>query len=279
MDKLLLVMDAMKPDVEVVNFGCYIAGLTSSRLTGVFLENLDFEEVPAAKLVNGKPYLGTVKSTAITANEERRIKCNENIEQFKKICTDNNVHCNVHRDRNVPQEELKQESRFADALIIDAETTFTKKDTSVPTQFIDTILDEAKCPVIIAGKEAGINNLLFLYDGSDASLQSARQFAYLFPELREINLAVLYVNLDNAHITAKKKLRELLTAHFDNIDFISREGNEFHIVTDELSKRDNPLLITDTTHKWIADRLLAKINRKELKSIPIFITNQVNAHL
>ncbi len=36
--KILLAMDAMNLNTNVIDFGCYIARLTHSRLTGIFLE-------------------------------------------------------------------------------------------------------------------------------------------------------------------------------------------------------------------------------------------------
>jgi hypothetical protein len=40
MEKILLAIDAMKPDIKSLDFACYIANLTKSKVTGVFLENL-----------------------------------------------------------------------------------------------------------------------------------------------------------------------------------------------------------------------------------------------
>jgi hypothetical protein len=40
MKKLMIALDAEKPDQQSIAFGCYLARLTRSGLTGVFLENL-----------------------------------------------------------------------------------------------------------------------------------------------------------------------------------------------------------------------------------------------
>ena len=45
MEKILLAMDALNLNMNAIDFACYVAKLTRSRLTGVFLEGL-IEERP-----------------------------------------------------------------------------------------------------------------------------------------------------------------------------------------------------------------------------------------
>jgi len=278
MDKLLLIIDGMKPDTAAIDFGCYLAGLTNSRLTGVFLENLDFEEVPAPKAINGKIYLGTTKSTAIASNEEKRIKCEEGIERFKEQCSKNKVHYRVHRDRSVPLEELKMESKFADLLMIDAETTFTKRDTGSPTLFVKEVLDEAKCPVLIVSKDMKqIDELVFVYDGSESAIYSIKQFAYLFPEMRKIKINVVQTG-HTTKVVARQKIKEWLEAHFDQIVFTTLEGDDFETLQKYLAGRKNILLILDSLHKTIIDTIWSKQGNKDLYGLPLFISNHYYFH-
>ena len=39
MEKILLAIDAHNPDKNTLEFACYLARLTKSKITGVFLEN------------------------------------------------------------------------------------------------------------------------------------------------------------------------------------------------------------------------------------------------
>jgi len=279
MDKLLLVIDGMKPNVTAMDFGCYLAGITHSRLTGIFLENLDFEDIPAPKAINGKIYLGTTKSTAIASNEENRIKCNESIEKFKEQCSKNQVHYTVHRDRSVPLEELKMESKFADLLMIDAETTFTKKDSGSPTLFVKDVLDEAKCPVIIISKGIKqIDELVFVYDGSDSAIYSIKQFAYLFPEIRKTKINVVQVSGHGTKITAQQKIKEWLEVHFDQIVFTALDDDEFETLQKYLAGRNNVLLILDSLYKPIIDEIWSKQGNNDIHGLPLFISNHFYFH-
>jgi len=52
MKKILLAIDAEKLDQKSLGFGCYLAQLTGSPLTGVFLENVHSENAPGVKFAS-----------------------------------------------------------------------------------------------------------------------------------------------------------------------------------------------------------------------------------
>ena len=53
MEKILLAIDAINLDKNSLEFACYLAQLTKSKVTGVFLENLMSEERPVLRQVRG----------------------------------------------------------------------------------------------------------------------------------------------------------------------------------------------------------------------------------
>src|SRR5262245_45396443 len=136
MGKVLLAMDATNPDRGALEFACYLAKLTNSKLTGVFLEN-------------ELPFLHTEieESPGYSAKVE---VIEKNIERFRQNCVNDGASCKVYRDRGVPAKDLIAKSRFADLLIIDSETSFEKRSEGSPTDFVRLVLRYAECPVIIA---------------------------------------------------------------------------------------------------------------------------------
>ena len=48
MEKILLVINAHKPDVQAIRFACGIAKDAGTKLTGVFVENVYFEYIPSS---------------------------------------------------------------------------------------------------------------------------------------------------------------------------------------------------------------------------------------
>jgi hypothetical protein len=66
---------------------------------------------------------------------------------------------------------LIEESRFADLLIIDAETSFNRGLEANPTRFVKEILQHAECPVVISPVSfEGLDEIIFAYDGSASSV-------------------------------------------------------------------------------------------------------------
>ena len=56
MEKILLAIDAIKLNNTSLEFACYLARLTNSKITGVFLENLVAEERPIVNSMQGMNY-------------------------------------------------------------------------------------------------------------------------------------------------------------------------------------------------------------------------------
>jgi len=208
MEKILLAMDALNMNTHAIDFGCYIAKLTRSRLTGVFLEGL-IEERPL-----------------VPAEEDGKATVETNIHRFREACVCRETLSLIHRDRGVPLSEVIAESRFADLIIIDAETAFNRKDAIIPGRFVKDVLRSAECPVLIApyGFEA-LNEIIFAYDGSASSVYAIKQFAHLFPNLHNIPVVVLSIRDDESPALEEQfKIKEWLRAHYDNVHFDIRHG-------------------------------------------------------
>src|ERR1700742_4060957 len=146
MEKILLALDAMRLNTSTIDFACYIAKLSRSRLTGIFLEGLRDERPVLVEAENGAATVET------------------NIHRFREACVCRETLSLVHRDRGVPLSEIVAESRFADLIIIDPETAFNRKDAIVPGRFVKDVLRSAECPVLIAPYSSGnVDEIVFAY--------------------------------------------------------------------------------------------------------------------
>lgn len=160
MRKILLAMDAQKVNNHAIDFACYIALLTKSKLTGVFLENLLSEEMREVATASSK-------SKEMISIDERNEKTEANIRFFREACENRGVQPNIHRKRGIPGDEMIDESRFADMIIVDAETSFKKKIESTPSVFVKDLLEQSECPVIISPESfESIEEIVFTYNGS-----------------------------------------------------------------------------------------------------------------
>jgi len=245
MEKILIGIDAQHINTKTLHFACYIAGLTNSKLTGVFLENQAETEVPVLKTAYGMPYVETIVAADIPENGRKRKICEENIRVFNEVCESKGVHCSVHRNKGIPAAELIAESRFADLLIADNELTFKDKQEKAPSAFLKEVLSKSECPVVIAPSNFyGIDEVLFAYDGNSSSLFAIKQFTYLFPELSGKKIIVMQVgDKGDIPITEKKKIGELLQMHYSSIGFQLLKGKASDELFGYLLKKKNVIVV------------------------------------
>jgi nucleotide-binding universal stress UspA family protein len=272
MRKILVAIDAQNVNSKAIDFASYAAVLTKSRLTGVFLENIIFEEM--SELAGVSSY-----SSEISSLEERNKKTEENILFFREACEKRGVTSNIHRKRGMPTDEMIEESRFADMIIVDAEMSFKKKIESVPSEFVKNLLEEAECPVIISPQSFdGIDEIIFSYNGSGSSVLAIKQFTYLFPEFHNKKITLLEVNKEDENtIRSKPKISEWLKAHYDEIDFKLLNGSPEEELYKYLLGKENLLLVMGAFGRGVISSLLKPSRAKLIVSttnFPIFISHR-----
>jgi len=278
MDKILLAIDAKKIDMDALGFACYIAKLTNSKITGVFLENLAADERPALKKAYGTRYHeGEIDESSIQFQDKQQL-IEKNIQLFKDTCEKKFTKHNLHRDRGVPVQEIVSESRYADLIIADATTSFGKKKESRPTEFVKDLLKDAECPVIIAPKTfTGVDELIFTYDGSRSAAFAIKQFTYLFPEFDDRKVTVLQVNKEGEWSGHDKyNLKEWLQNRYSAIGFEVVKGNTEDKLFDYIFRRKNAFVVMGAYGRNTVSRLFkpsqADILIKTI-SHPIFISH------
>ncbi len=236
MEKILLALDAAKADTGALEFASWLATLTSSKVTGVFLENPAEERAEEIRPV----LQGT--ATGYTPGPEGR---SQNILFFTGACQRRSTRYSVHTDNGDPVKELIKESRFADVLVLDPETSFSRKPEAVPTSFARNILKDIECPVIIAPESfEGIEEIIFTYDGSKSSMFAIKQFCYLFPQLDEKKVTLLQVTESEMVPHANQEnLKEWLCAHYNSIGFVTLAGFPTTELLAYLIRKENAIVV------------------------------------
>jgi nucleotide-binding universal stress UspA family protein len=244
MEKILLALEGAHLHSPAVDFACWVGGLTHSKITGVILENLEGEE---NLVVREAGFAG--KGWQVDKGCDPYVRKNElvekNINFFKQACERRAASYAVHRHGGDPAAEIVQESRFADLLIVDAETSFRKRFEGSPTTFVKDTLAAAECPVIIAPDNfEGIEEIVFTWDGSKSSMFAIKQFCYLFPKLEDRKVTLLKV--DKAKHTAeedKAPLKDWLSSHYSSIGFETLQGDTETELLGYLLKKKNVFII------------------------------------
>ncbi len=273
MEKILLALDARRLNTPSIDFACYLANLTGSRLTGIFLENLVDTAIPdSMQLSHAGAIGGPVTAEEVSAVTE------ENIRLFREACVCRGVPARVHRDRGVPLKEVVEESRFADLIVLDAETSFNERHGGAPSQFVKEVLTDAECPIILAPYNfERIDELFFAYNGTRSSVFAIKQFAYLFPELRTKKISVVSVREDGeSYIEESFKMKEWLESHYMNVEYEVLKGDATDELFGYLLEKKNGIAVMGSYGRGILSRKLKSSHAKLiLKSVnlPVFITH------
>ena len=261
MRKILLATNANEVKASAVDFGCYIANLTKSPLTGIFLEN---KKELAEALVPSGDKEGSAKIADISTINNL----------FCSRCLHNDARHFIHHVQGNPVREIIKESLYADVILTDGNTSFNDYD-GWPSQFVEELLENTKCPVMITPFDFDeINEVVFAYDGTDSSVFAMKQFIYLFPELSNVKITLLQVLKDEEeNITEKEKLKELLMMYYDAVYYdILRGDAETELLKKFFAQRNTILVMGAYGRKKFFSHSTADILLKTL-NIPIFITH------
>jgi hypothetical protein len=279
MEKILLAIDATRVNKSSLEFACYLARLTKSKVTGVFLENLVADEKPVLKKAYGRAYVNWEINEASQEYQDKVQLINTNIRYFKESCIQQEVCFQLHRDRGEPETDLLEETRFADILVADAALSFTKQYAGTPSTFVKDILSKAECPVIIAPEHVeAIDEIVFTYNGTASSLFAIKQFTYLLPQLGTKKTTILQVNEEGEwHDPDKYKFKEWLKNHYTDLHFEAQKGNTGTILFEALFMKKNIFLVMGSYGRNALSKFIQQSHADMLiKTVahPIFITHR-----
>src|SRR6185369_5800965 len=102
MEKILLAIDAIHLNKNALEFACFLGRLTKSKVTGVFLENLEAEKRPVLKQLTGRAYVNWELDEKSAEYQAKMELLEKNIAFFKEGCIKRDVGFNLHFDRGVP---------------------------------------------------------------------------------------------------------------------------------------------------------------------------------
>jgi nucleotide-binding universal stress UspA family protein len=279
MEKILLAMDAAHLNIKAVDFACYVARLTRSRLTGVFLEGLvNGENRRGEDAFGGGAWDSDADHAEVVPVTIPSAVTEASIRQFREACVCRDTLSLIHRDRGIPLSEVIGETRFADLLIVDPETSFTKSDRHIPGRFVKDVLDSSECPVLIAPYSfEAIEEIVLAYNGTASSVYAIKQFTSLFPELTHKKVFVVNVRQDNTPaIEDQFKMKEWLKAHYDDVEFVLLKGDASDQLFGYLLEKKNAVVVMGAYGRNMVSRFFKPSHAKLIvKSInlPIFIAH------
>ena len=273
MKRILVAIDASNFKTSLVDFACYLARITHSRLTGMFF-HFQLEDETVEKL-KAEVYAG---ETDWPIPEFNRKEYPNAILLFKEYCNSRAVNCDMFIDGEVPIEELINETRYADLVVADPTNSFTDKIESVPTVFLKELLGRTECPVVVAPENfEWLNEIVFAYDGSKSSVFAMKQFTYMFPSFRDRLLLVVEVCEGDEHIvTEKERLSAWLQNNYKNINYLVLHGRPKDELFGYLLEKEKMIVVMGSFGRSMVSSLFSKSNAELLLkavNLPFFIAH------
>jgi hypothetical protein len=275
MERILFIINARSPDVFSIDFACHIANLAQTKLTGVFIENLYFEQIPVDAL-EGPSYFTIANRTA---NATVAVDTDQAIRLFNEECLRRGITPDIYVDRGEPIQEIVFESRFADLIMIDPEISFYNREEPLPSHFVKEILAKAECPVLLApGKFEKIDEISFCYDGSASSVFAIKQLTYLFPGLCEKKVTLLEVSRksEEEFTEGHRRMMDWLRSHYHSVYYHSLKGDVKDELFNYFFKRERILIVIGAYGRSMLSTFFHKSNADVLirmVDLPIFITH------
>ena len=245
MEKILFAVDALSPNYKTLDFAAYLGQLTRSSINALFLENDIVYEKPLLKRLHSITYPEWEMDEISSACKTKSALIEKQVALFQASCVSRNIGCTILHAGGSPAEELLQQSRFADVIVLDGATSFHERYEGSPTLFVREILKKAECPVIIAPERfEGVDEIIFAYNGSASSVFAIKQFTHLFPQLATKKATVVHINEDGTREGSDSdQLHDWMTAHYRHFQFETLKGEAETILLGYLLKKNTFLVM------------------------------------
>jgi len=275
--KVLAVFDGLKFSKSTMNYAIQFAKEANAFLVGVFLDDSMYRSYNLYKVMRSKGDIEEVMKRLDEKDQEKRDKA---VKEFQKACAQAGISYTFHRNTGIAMQELKQESIFADLLVINDNETFNRFSENRPTRFLKELLPDVQCPVLIVPDTfRPIETITFLYDGGPSSVYAIKMFSYLFGEVTHTPVKIFTIKESGTgtHLPNNKLMREFTKKHFPEAEYIVEKGNaEEQIIGYFRNNKKNTLIVLGAYRRSEISRWfkasMADVLMKEL-DVPLFIAH------
>ena len=276
MERILLIVNAHRPDASSIEFATRMAALSRTKLTTLFLENVSYEPALVAQpdvLQFSSFFLHAGGVVAKQADVDMAVGL------VKEECRFAGVSLDVIVGKGDTLQQAVCESRFSDFIIMDPGMSFAQHKESLPSHFVREVLVHAECPVLLSPKEfVGIDEVVFCYDGSASSVFAIKQFTLLLPQFRTQQALLLEVNpantggLDDGH----KRMMDWLKMHYSSVYYQALTGNAKDELFKYLFLKTQKLVILGAYGRSMLSNFFRRSHADALirmVDLPLFITH------
>lgn len=273
MKKIILAFEGIHFSEGAFEFALRLNEIQPVLLTGVFLPQTELANYWSYAATSGSAFIPTIEGGTSEVVQE-------NIARFERLCRVNGIDYHVHKDfYDLALPELKRESRFADLLILGSEIFYNNIGIDPSYDYVKDVLQDIACPVLLVPEKFDFpESIVLAYDGSEAAVFAIKQFAYLFPELGNIQTLLVYVNQDlSKDFPDKIQIEELATRHYSNLTFSKLDINPGRYFETWITNNKYPLLVSGSYGRSGISLLFKKSFVQDIiadHSIPVFIAHR-----
>ena len=259
-------------------FPTYICEQMNGLLKVLFLENDSLEYIP---FISNDPVFPTIEYGMDTKqiNDKNQKLIEENKALFFDLVKQKKLSLTVHNESGTLMQQVIEESRFADMMLVKSSMSLSYEDDRNPTSFVKQVLAKAECPVLIMPEDSQtINEIYFTYNGSHSSVFAIKHFSYLFPAFKYLPVTVLYVSEEKNDQEDKQinDIRELLYAQYKHVTVKVLQGTAEAELFSELALKKNVIVTFGAFGRSTISRFFRKSSTNSILQtidIPAFITH------
>jgi len=276
MERILLLIDANKPNTSLINFACNIASASGSKLTGLLLDHSNTGYIPSGFMdipFANETAVGRDILTTPSLHDEKAVRI------FSEKCRYKSISDTIFIRKDDPVQHVVYESRFADLLIVDPEINFYGSRARVPSLYVREILSKSECPVLLAPEKfEEADEVVFCYDGTASSIFAIKQFTYLFPEFWNRKATLLEVNRSGSEEfnEGHRNMMNWLREHYHFVYYYSLSGDVKDRLFTYFFMKRKKMIVLGAYGRTVISNLLKKSSSDVLirmVDLPLFIAH------
>ena len=278
MKRIAIIINNRQLNSDAILYACYLASLSGSKLAGLFLKTPENEREEQPRTQAGHPV------AALPGNNKKVVMdVDQAVRYFIRTCESRGVQAEVSIKGRINEfdgevmDEMIIESRFSDLIVMDPEISLGEQNEIPPSHLLKEMLSLSECPVVLTPLHyTDIKEVAFCYDGSASSVFAIKQFACLFPQLRDKDVRLVSVTASGI-MEEKTRIESWLKDHFANVPIETLNGNlSDELFTYFLMKKNVFIvmgaygrnLLSRFFHKSAADVLMRTVD------LPLFIAHR-----
>jgi len=273
MKKILLPFEGSNFPVETLEFVRRLNSLSPVMVTAAFVPQVDY--------ANLWTYTGGITGGAFLPmpGEDEADLIETNCKRVEAFLKETDIRYTAHIDRlDFALPSIRKETRYTDLLALSSMHFFENISKDQPNTYMKEILHTSECPIVLLPEKAGLpGSVILAYDGSASSVYAIKQFAYLFPEFRDIPAILVHIREKReSSIPDESLIRELVSLRFSDLTFENLDMVEEEFCHSWITTRYRPWMVTGSFGRSELSRLFSKSFIARLireHNVPLFIAH------